>query len=137
MTVLVAYHASPHGEAAVRTAVEEARRRALPLHVLVLDPQPADAATPEALASLLAASDGAGRATGEQADGSPTVAYRPEGTEPADAILDEAEAAGATLVVVGSRKRSSQGTFLMGTTTQRVLLDASVPVLVVKDAYDS
>lgn len=124
MTVLVAYNASPHGEAAVRTALQEAGRRDLPLHVLVLDPQPADAPAPAELTAVL---DGAGAA--------PAVVYRDERTEPADAILDAAEQTGATLVVVGSRKRSSQGTFLMGTTTQRVLLDSPVPVLVVKDAY--
>jgi nucleotide-binding universal stress UspA family protein len=126
MTVLVAYNSSPHGEAAVQAALVEADRRGLPLHVVVLDPQAADAPAPVALANLL---------TG--ATGSPAVTYRHEHTEPADAILDAADAAGATLVVVGSRKRSSEGTFLMGSTTQRVLLDASVPVLVVKDAYDS
>ncbi|MCK0118875.1 nucleotide-binding universal stress UspA family protein [Isoptericola sp. CG 20/1183] len=124
MTVLVAYNVSPHGEAAVRTALEEAGRRHLPLHVIVLDPQPADAPVPAELAAVLAD-------TGADAD----VRSRDEDTEPADAILDAAEETGATLVVVGSRKRSSQGTFLMGTTTQRVLLDCPVPVLVVKDAY--
>jgi nucleotide-binding universal stress UspA family protein len=126
MTVLVAYNSSPHGEAAVRAALTEARDRDLALHVVVLDPQPADAPAPAALTALF---DGVAA--------EPAVTYRPEHTEPADAILDAADAVGATLVVVGSRKRSSQGTFLMGSTTQRVLLDASVPVLVVKDAYDS
>ncbi|GAA4736592.1 hypothetical protein GCM10023216_32310 [Isoptericola chiayiensis] len=124
MTVLVAYHASPHGEAAVRTAVDEARQRDTSLLVLVLDPSPPGSAAPDELTAVL--------------DGAPAeLAFRSEDTEPADAILDAAEGSGATLVVLGSRKRSSQGTFLMGTTTQRVLLDASVPVLVVKDAYDS
>ena len=66
----------------------------------------------------------------------PAVTFRPEEAEPSDAILDTADAVHATLVVVGARKRSSQGTFVMGTTTQRVLLDAAVPVLVVKAAYD-
>ncbi|WP_278236719.1 universal stress protein [Isoptericola sp. AK164] len=124
MTVLVAYRACPHGEAAVRTALEESRRRDLPLQVLVLDEQDPDAGPSAALAAVLG-------------DAAVEIAYRDEHTEPADAILDRADDVGASLVVVGSRKRSSQGTFLMGTTTQRVLLDASVPVLVVKDAYDS
>jgi len=65
------------------------------------------------------------------------VTARRHGVEPADIILDTTETTGATLVVIGSRKRSSSGTFLMGTTTQRVLLDSPVPVLVVKDAYDA
>lgn len=128
MTVLVAYNPSPHGEAAVRTAIAEAARRGLPLHVVHLarsddpvDGDPLDGLLAEAPADVQVQ----------------PVTRRASGTEPADAILDAADAAGATLVVLGSRKRSSAGTFLIGTTTQRVLLDSPVPVLVVKDAYDS
>lgn len=127
MTVLVAYNPSPHGEAAVRTAIAEAARRGLPLQVVHLarSDDPVDG---DPLDGLLA----------EAPDGVEVrpVVRRVSGTEPADAILDTAESAGATLVVLGSRKRSNAGTFLIGTTTQRVLLDAPVPVLVVKDAYD-
>jgi len=127
MTVLVAYNPSPHGEAAVRTAIAEAARRGLPLQVVHLarSDDPVDG---DPLDGLLA----------EAPDGVEVrpVTRRASGTEPADAILDAAESAGATLVVLGSRKRSHAGTFLIGTTTQRVLLDSPVPVLVVKDAYD-
>jgi nucleotide-binding universal stress UspA family protein len=125
MTVLVACNASPHGEAALRAGIGEAARRQLPLAVLVLNP---GNVVPEELAAPLA----------DLPDGvqPPVVVFRDEQTEPSDAILDAAESVGATLVVIGARKRSSQGTFVMGTTTQRVLLDASVPVLVVKAAYD-
>ncbi|MFE7405980.1 universal stress protein [Isoptericola sp. NPDC057559] len=128
MTVLVAYNPSPHGEAAVRTAIAEAARRGLALHVVHLarSDDPVDG---DPLESLLAEAP-------QGVDVQP-VTRRSAGTEPADAILDAADQAGATLVVLGSRKRSSAGTFLIGTTTQRVLLDASVPVLVVKDAYDA
>jgi nucleotide-binding universal stress UspA family protein len=125
MTVLAAWNDSPHGEVAVRTALAEAARRRLPLAVLDLDPQPADAPVPAALATLL--------------DAAPPdvkiepVAFRTADQEPADAIVDAARAADATLVVLGTRRRP--GAFLLGTTTQRVLLDSAVPVLVVKDAY--
>jgi nucleotide-binding universal stress UspA family protein len=128
MTVLVAYNASPHGEAAVRTAVAEAARRRLPLAVVDLHPEHSASPPDDGLAALLA------EAPPEVQVGPVTV--RPDGTEPADAILDATDAVGATLVVLGSRKRSSMGTFLMGSTTQRVLLDSPVPVLVVKDQYD-
>jgi nucleotide-binding universal stress UspA family protein len=128
MTVLVAYNASPHGEAAVRTAVAEAARRRLPLAVVDLHPEHSASPPDDGLAALLA------EAPPEVQVGPVTV--RPDGTEPADAILDAIDAVGATLVVLGSRKRSSMGTFLMGSTTQRVLLDSPVPVLVVKDQYD-
>jgi len=128
MTVLVAYNPSPHGEAAVRTAIAEAARRGVALHVVHLarSDDPVDG---DPLESLLADAP-------QGVDVRP-VTRRSAGTEPADAILDAADQSGATLVVLGSRKRSSAGTFLIGTTTQRVLLDASVPVLVVKDAYDA
>ncbi|MFC8600163.1 universal stress protein [Isoptericola sp. NPDC057191] len=127
MTVLVAYNPSPHGEAAVRTAIAEAARRGLALHVVHLarSDDPVDG---DPLDGLLA--------DVPQGVEVRPVTRRAAGTEPADAILDAADEVGATLVVLGSRKRSSAGTFLIGTTTQRVLLDASVPVLVVKDAYD-
>jgi nucleotide-binding universal stress UspA family protein len=127
MTVLVAYNASPHGEAAVRAAVAEAARRGLPLAVLDLNPEHVDGPTADLSALLVAA--------GSEVEVAP-VMVRPEGREPADAILDATETSGATLVVVGSRKRSSLGTLLIGSTTQRVLLDSPVPVLVVKDVYD-
>lgn len=125
MTVLVACNDSLHGEAALRAGIAEASRRRLPLAVLVLNPGTEVPATLAAhLEDLPAGTE------------PPEVTFRPEETEPSDAILDTADAVHATLVVVGARKRSSQGTFVMGTTTQRVLLDAAVPVLVVKAAYD-
>ncbi|ACZ29937.1 UspA domain protein [Xylanimonas cellulosilytica DSM 15894] len=125
MTVLVACNDSPHGEAALRAGIAEAARRRLPLAVLVLNP--GDAPPPSLAAQL--ADLPAGLAA-------PAVTFRAPDAEPSDAILDAADALHATLVVVGARKRSNQGTFVMGTTTQRVLLDAAAPVLVVKAAYD-
>lgn len=61
-----------------------------------------------------------------------TVTYREARVDPPVAILDEAERLAASLVVIGSRKRSPVGKFLLGSTTQRVLLDAHAPVLVIK-----
>ncbi|MCL1868917.1 MAG: universal stress protein [Promicromonosporaceae bacterium] len=125
MTVLVACNDSHHGDAALRAGIAEAARRRLPLAVLVLNP---GTTVPQVLADRLAALP--------EGVAQPEVTFRAETTEPSDAVLDAAEAVHATLVVLGARKRSSQGTFVMGTTTQRVLLDAPVPVLVVKDTYD-
>ncbi|WP_125776851.1 universal stress protein [Antribacter gilvus] len=127
MTVLVAYNASPQGEAALRAAVAEAGRRKQELAVLVLTPQVAGAAVPADLAHLL----------DTVPNGVPVqpVAYRTESQDVADAILDEAERLAADLVVIGSRKHSTVGTFLIGSTTQQVLLDSPAPVLVVKATY--
>ena len=126
MTVLVAYNESPQGEAALRAAVAEAARRSQELSVLVLTPQ-ADTTVPATLAHLLDTVRGT-------VDVAP-ITYRTEQSEVADAIVDRAEAVGADLVVVGSRKHSTVGTFLVGSTTQQVLLDSPAPVLVVKASY--
>ncbi|MEU4362700.1 universal stress protein [Promicromonospora sp. NPDC023987] len=126
MTVLVAYNESPQGEAAMRAAVTEAVRRRQELAVLVLTPQ-VGANVPAALAHLL-----------DTVPGTVTVApitFRSEQADVADAIVDQAEAVAADLVVIGSRKHSTVGKFLVGSTTQRVLLDSPAPVLVVKAGY--
>lgn len=49
-----------------------------------------------------------------------------------EAVLFEAEQAGASMVVVGIRRRSPVGKMLMGSVAQSILLDASVPVVAVK-----
>ncbi|MFC8800966.1 universal stress protein [Promicromonospora sp. NPDC057138] len=126
MTVLVAYNESPQGEAAMRAAVGEAVRRKQDLAVLVLTPQ-VGTGVPATLAHLL--------------DSVPNtvsiapIAFRAEEADVADAIVDRAEAVSAALVVIGSRKHSTVGTFLVGATTQQVLLDSPAPVLVVKATY--
>ena len=127
MTVLVAYNESPQGEAAMRAAVTEATRRKQELAVLVLTPQAAGATVPAALAHLLDAVPGSVTVA--------PIAFRAEHADVADAIVDQAEAVAADLVVIGSRKHSSVGKFLVGATTQRVLLDSPAPVLVVKAGY--
>lgn len=121
MTVLVAYNESPQGEAAFAAAVDEARRRSTTLTVLVLTPQPENSPVPAHLTELV---DAAGAVV--------EIAFRSDKIDVADAILDHAERSDAQAIVIGSRKRSPVGKFLLGSTTQRVLLDAAVPVLVVR-----
>lgn len=58
-----------------------------------------------------------------------------EGNDAAGALVDLLTETGAELLVMGSRKRSPVGKFLLGSTVQRVVLDAPVPVLVVKAHY--
>ncbi len=123
MTVLVTYNESAQGDAAFEAAVAEAARRETQLTVLVLTPQPHDAPVPSRLSALV-----------EQFGVDVDIAFRSDKIDVADAILDHAERIDAEAIVLGSKKRTPVGKFLLGSTTQRVLLDASVPVLVVKAA---
>ena len=54
------------------------------------------------------------------------------GREASEEILQVAEDRRADLVVIGLRKRSAVGKLLLGSTAQRVLLEAPCPVLAVK-----
>lgn len=50
----------------------------------------------------------------------------------AEAILNVTESVTAALLVIGARRRSPLGKFLLGSVAQTLILDADVPVLVVK-----
>jgi len=67
-------------------------------------------------------------ATGHR--GSVEVALRVVTGKPAPAILEEAEAGGADLIVMSSRGNSGARKFFFGATTERVLRETTIPVLV-------
>lgn len=50
----------------------------------------------------------------------------------AETVLGLASDVKAELLVIGARRRSPVGKFLLGSLTQSIILDASIPVLVVK-----
>lgn len=52
--------------------------------------------------------------------------------DPAEDLLNAADESSAEFIVIGLRRRSSVGKLLLGSNAQRVLLDASCPVLAVK-----
>jgi nucleotide-binding universal stress UspA family protein len=51
----------------------------------------------------------------------------------ADAILGLVDTLDAEVLVIGARRRSPVGKFLLGSVTQTLILQADVPVFVVKD----
>jgi nucleotide-binding universal stress UspA family protein len=116
MSVVVGHQPTPEGRAALREAAREARLRALPL-VAVDATRHGNAPLP---ADLLA---------GLPVEVRPVEVVLPD---PADRVLRAAQETGADLIVVGTRHRTAVGKFVLGSTTQRVLLEAPCPVLVVK-----
>lgn len=128
VSIVVGYTPTPLGEAAVAAAIEEARRRGGFLHVVnasrgdaYVDNNMADARQLADLEAVLAGS------------GVPHQVVQQIGKgEPAAEILDTADRTSAQLVVIGLRRRTPVGKLLMGSTAQRVLLEASCSVLAVK-----
>ena len=127
-TIVLGFTPTTIGRAALREAIEEARRREAFLHVVnasradtYVDNNLADAGQLSELETALADSGVPHR-----------VVQRVGRKEPADEILDAAEQASAALVVIGLRRRSPVGKLLMGSTGQRVLLESPCSVLAVK-----
>jgi nucleotide-binding universal stress UspA family protein len=128
VTVLVAYVPTPEGDAAFSAAVEEAGRRSARLVLLNTPregaPVSAAMAGEEAVQALVE------RAT---AAGVPVEVHQEaHAGDVADEVVRVAAAVDASVIVIGLRKRSPVGKLLMGSTAQRILLDADRPVLAVK-----
>ena len=54
------------------------------------------------------------------------------GKDPAEDLVEVADRLGAALIVIGLRRRSPVGKLLLGSNSQRILLDANCAVLAVK-----
>ncbi|KZF06951.1 MAG: universal stress protein [Rhodococcus sp. (in: high G+C Gram-positive bacteria)] len=129
MSVAVVTSDSPEGREALVRAVEEAKLRGLELIALtVVD---ANSVTEEDREATTLATQQVLTSRGIS-DAEFSVRVEPDAGDPAGAIVDLVADTGASLLVIGSRRRSAVGKFLMGSTVQRVLLDSPVPVLVVK-----
>jgi nucleotide-binding universal stress UspA family protein len=128
MTVLVGYVPNSYGEAALSAAVAEAARRQERLLVVNMsrDDVLADAhrAADEQLARVR-------RDLGELGIES-EVRRVEEGSDASDALLAVASEVDASVLVIGLRHRTPVGKLLLGSNAQRILLEASCPVLAVK-----
>ena len=128
MTVLVAYVPTPEGDAAFAAAVEEAGRRGERLLLLNTPREGAPVST--AVADEDTVRDLVGRAAAAGVD--VEVRQDAHAGDLADEVVRVAGAVDASVIVIGMRRRSPVGKLLMGSTAQRILLDADRPVLAVK-----
>ena len=128
MTIVVGYVPKPEGRAALRAALVEADRRGEPLHVLntsrgdaALDP---GFASDDDLAEVRRQLEASGAVV--------ELEHGITGHDPAEDVIAAARRVGASLVVIGLRRRSPTGKLLFGSTAQRVLLEVPCQVLAVK-----
>ena len=123
-TVVLGYVPKPEGEAALAASISEARLRQADL-VVVNAHRPNHGHTDEAELD-----DVRGRV---EAAGVVVDVRQPEtGLEASEDLLSIADEVGAELIVIGLRRRTPVGKLILGSNAQRILLDASCPVLAVK-----
>jgi nucleotide-binding universal stress UspA family protein len=131
MTIVVGYVPTPEGDAALRAAVDEARLREQPLHVV-------NSSRGDALSDPRFASSTALDEVRTRLDASGVVYeidQQVRGHDAADEVVSAAERVNAALIVIGLRKRTPTGKLITGSQAQRILLDATCPVLAVKASY--
>lgn len=119
MSVVVTYAGSPESEVALSAAAEEAVGRRLPL--LVADLAGSDDSAFDRIREKVI---GAGGSVEVRA-----VDREDDTVEQVLAMISERHAA---LLVIGLRQRTPVGKLILGSSAQRLLLDATCPVLAVK-----
>ena len=134
MTVALAHQASsPIGRVALREAARQAQLRGVDLAIIhVVETVDLDIAD----AHRAGLADEVEKVLAEYGLGE--VPWRLELAAGAnedipEAVLTFANAAAAEILVIGARRRSPMGKFLLGSVTQTIILDANIPVIVVKE----
>lgn len=116
-TLVVGYSAKPEGRAALARAIRLAKLSNA--KVVIVHTSPEDELS-DVHAEL--------QATGLDYD----IHVAPDVLDPAEELIKVSESSPDALIVIGLRRRSPVGKLLLGSNAQRVLLDASCPVLAVK-----
>lgn len=129
-TVVVGYVPKPEGEAALRTAVAEAKLREASL--VVVNSQRGGGDFDVEAATVVDREMAAIRALLDESGVTYEIRQLVRGFEPAEDLISIAEASQAELIVIGLRRRSPVGKLILGSNAQRILLDAHCPVLAVK-----
>lgn len=122
MTIVVAYADTPPGHAALRYAAGLSRTLGEPIVLAAAEHH--GAASVERAREIIAES-------GEQAPEDITAADS-QLHDPSDRVVQIAQEVDAGQIVLGLRARSAIGKLILGSTAQRILLDATCPVVAVK-----
>jgi len=130
VSVVVGYVPTKEGRAALRRASEESLLRRTKLVVINSSRggKDFDAGEARRFEAELAAVQGQLDEAGVEHE----VRQLVRGNEPAHDLIEVAEEVNADFIVIGLRRRTPVGKLILGSNAQRILLDASCPVLAVK-----
>ena len=130
MAIVVGYVATKEGRAALKRAAEECVLRGAKLVVI---------SSHRGARTLTRTRPGSSRASSarvqallEEKGLEHEVRQLVRGNDPAEDLISVAEEEKADFIVIGLRRRSPVGKLILGSNAQRILLDASCPVLAVK-----
>ncbi len=134
MSIVVGYVPTKEGRAALRRAAEEARLRESKLIVVNSQRGGRDFDGEEARRF----DDLLGRVQQELDERGVEHEVRTlvRGNDPSEDLIEAAEDSNAEFIVIGLRRRTPVGKLILGSNAQRILLDASCPVLAVKADLD-
>lgn len=128
MPVVVGYLSTPEGEAALRSAISEAKLRGTSIEVIVGARGMGAAKERERLAREVVEI--------METQGVKYSVLEDSGDDDiAEFICDTARDVDANLIVIGLRRRSPVGKLILGSNAQRILLEAHCPVLAVKAGH--
>lgn len=128
--ILTGYVPTPEGRAALERAIEEAALRGRELLVVNTSGGQAHADPLLATSAELERVQAQARDAGVRCEVRQTLGVNDVAAE----LLQISQDTEVELLVIGLRHRSTVGKFLLGSTAQRLLLDAPCPVLAVKAA---
>jgi nucleotide-binding universal stress UspA family protein len=129
-TVVVGYVPKPEGDAALATAISEAKLRGSKL--VVVNSHRGGHEYDDDAARQSEADMGKVRTLLDESGLTYDIRQLVRGFEPAEDLISIAEANSAELLVIGLRRRSPVGKLILGSNAQRILLDAHCPVMAVK-----
>lgn len=129
-TIVVGYVSRPEGRAALRVGIAEARLRDARLLVVnsTKGGQQVEVGDAAAVGDELETI----RQELAETDLDFEVRELARGEEVSEDLISVAEESGADFIVIGLRRRTPVGKLIMGSHAQRILLDATCPVLAVK-----
>jgi nucleotide-binding universal stress UspA family protein len=128
--VVVGYVPKPEGQAALASAISEAKVRGA--RVIVVNSHRGGQDFDRASSHKADAEMDAVKQKLDEAGIEHEIRQLVRGFEPAEDLIGIAEEVSAELIVIGLRRRSPVGKLILGSNAQRILLDAKCPVLAVK-----